>query len=112
MDKDMILKKAQSEKDERELTVENKAGNIAGAIMFLLLAITAFVMIIGYDKGFMPQALNTNAVGAMLIMAGCMYTLILDIYQIAVLKKMKKIGSLIGFTVIFIFALIRMIQFI
>ncbi len=110
MDKDTILKKAQNEKDEREVTVENKAGNIAGGIMFTLLAVAALLMTIGYDMDFIPNTLNTRAVGAMLIMAGCMYTLIFDIYQVAVLKKMKKIGSLVCFSVLFVYALVSMIH--
>lgn len=110
MDKNTILQKAQNEKDEREVVIENKAGNIAGGIMFTLLAAVALLMTIGYDMDFIPHALNTRSVGAMLIMAGCLYTLIYDIYQIAVLKKAKKIASLVCFSVLFVYALVSMIH--
>ncbi len=46
MDKDVILKKAQGQKDEREMEIELRASRIIGATTTALLAVTALLLMI------------------------------------------------------------------
>lgn len=97
MDREDVLRRARNEKDERELLIKNKAYKIAGEVSFTCILVMAIYFLI--DTYILNNITieNPSVISAILIMTGCIYVIIEELYLLIRLKLKRKIVSVIIF---------------
>lgn len=111
MDKDMILKQAQSGKDEREELITIKAHKFAGNLSLLVAALAAAAIIADGHLGNSGRSYDFLTVAAILMGVTSLNNLIFSIYQLVQLRATKRIVDIIVFGAICIWALKTVLVF-
>lgn len=110
MNRETILKKAQNEKDERELALIVNANRLAGECTFGVIALSAILLMI--DSRFLgnTRQFETMTVVAILIGIGCLYWLISDTYLLVKTGAKRKMLSVLFATLLTIWVVLHFIQ--
>lgn len=110
MNRDEILKMAQSEKDERELLEDIKAQKLGGSISITIASFISLALVV---DGYLLESYRTYdfvTVALMFIAISILNSWITALYRLIKLQDKKEIGTIIGLGIVIIGAVVMVVK--